>query len=148
MPGLIVWKNQEINKLRKDMDRLFDRVWCEFCAPPAPGAVRMSPSLDLTETEDALVLKAEIPGINPEDLEISITEDILTIRGEMQQELTDDNENFYRTEKRYGSFTRTVQLPCRVEVDDIEATYKKEILTIQMPKCKPEETRQVKIRVK
>lgn len=148
MPGLIIWKNQEINKLRRDMDRLFARLWDDFGMPHLPRTSRDIPFIDLSETEDDLILKAEVPGINPEDLDISITDDILTIKGEIKQEFVKENENYHRMERRYESFSRTLQLPCRVMIEDVEATYKEGILTIIMPKCKPEISQKVKIKIK
>ena len=148
MPGLIVWKNQEIRKMRKDMDRLFDRIWEEFSGPLIPRPAREIPFIDLSETEENLIIKAEVPGINPEDLDISIADDTLTIRGEMKQEIVSEGEDYHRTERRYGSFSRTLQLPCRVLMEDVEATYKKGILSIVLPKCKPEKARGVKVKVK
>lgn len=148
MPGLIIWKNQEINKLRRDMDRLFARLWDDFGMPHFPRPSRDIPFIDLSETEDDLILKAEVPGINPEDLDISITDDILTIKGEIKQGFVKENENYHRMERRYESFSRTLQLPCRVMIEDVEATYKEGILTIIMPKCKPETSQRVKIKIK
>ena len=148
MPELIIWKNREIDKLRRDMDRLFNRVWFEFCTPPAIRISRGIPYIDLSETEDSIIVKAELPGVEPEDLDISITDDVLHIRGEIKQEITRDSESFHRTERTYGSFARSVQLPCRVEVDEVEASHREGVLRIIMPKCKPEKARSVKIRLK
>ncbi len=148
MPGLIIWKNQEINKLRRDMDRLFSRLWDDFGMPHFTRPSRNIPFIDLSETEDDLILKAEIPGLNPEDLDIYITDDILTIKGEMKQELVKEGENYHRMERRYESFSRSIQLPCRVMIEDVEATYREGIVTIIMPKCKPEITQKVKIKIK
>jgi len=148
MPGLIIWKNQEINKLRRDMDRLFDRLWNDFGMPHFTRPPRDIPFIDLSETEEDLILKAEIPGLNPEDLDIYITDDILTIKGEMKQELVKEGENYHRMERRYESFSRSIQLPCRVMIEDVEATHREGILTIIMPKCKPEITQKVKIKIK
>jgi len=148
MPGLIIWKNQEINKLRRDMDRLFSRLWDDFGMPHFTRPSRNIPFIDLSETEDDLILKAEIPGLNPEDLDIYITDDILTIKGEMKQELVKEGENYHRMERRYESFSRSIQLPCRVMIEDVEATHREGILTIIMPKCKPEITQKVKIKIK
>ena len=86
MPGLTIWKNQEIDKLRRDMDRLFARLRDDFGMPLFPKIGRDVPSIDLSETEGDIVIKAEIPGINPEDLDISIAGDILNIKGEMKKE--------------------------------------------------------------
>jgi HSP20 family protein len=148
MPGLIIWKNQEIDKLRRDMDRLFARVSDDFGMPLFPRIARDVPSIDLSETEDDLIIKVEIPGIDPEDLDISIAGDILSIKGEMKQGFIKESEDYHQMERRYGSFSRTIQLPCRVMIEDVEATYKKGILNIVMPKCKPETARALKIKVK
>ena len=148
MPGLIEWKNQEINKLRRDMDRLFYRLWDDFSVPLILTSAKETPFIDITETEDNLIINAEIPGIEPEDLDISVTEDILTIKGEMKSEISQDKGNYRRMERRYGTFSRTLQLPCKVKTKDVNARYKKGILHIILPKCKPDTPRQVKIRIK
>ena len=109
---------------------------------------RETPFIDIKETKDNLIINAEIPGIEPEDLEISVTEDILTIKGEMKSEISEDKGNYRRMERRYGTFSRTLQLPCKVKTQDVNARYKKGILHIALPKCKPEPPRQVKIRTK
>ena len=148
MPGLIIWKNQEINKLRRDMDRLFARIWDDFGMPQFQRPPRDIPFIDLSETEDDLILKAEIPGLNPEDLDVSITDDILTIKGEMKIEFVKERENYHRMERRYESFSRSIQLPCRIMIEDVEATYREGIVTIIMPKCKPEMSQKIKIKIK
>jgi len=148
MPGLIIWKNQEINKLRRDMDRLFTRLRDDFGMPHFKRPPRDIPVIDLSDTEEDLILKAEIPGLKPEDLDISITDDILTIKGEMKQELVKESEDYHRMERRYESFSRSIQLPCRVIIEDVEATYRDGIVTIIMPKCKPEISQKVRIKIK
>ena len=148
MPDLIEWKNQEISKLRRDIDRLFYRLWDDFSVPLMSTPAKGTPFIDIKETEDNLIINAEIPGIEPEDLEISVTEDILTIKGEMKSEISEDKGNYRRMERRYGNFSRTLQLPCKVKTQDVNARYKKGILHIALPKCKPEPPRQVKIRTK
>ncbi len=148
MAGLIIWKKQEINRLRRDMDRLFTRLWDDFGVPLFPRQTRRLPSLDLSESDDTLILKVEVPGIHPDDLEIFITENILTIRGEMKQEFADDGEDYPRMERSYGSFSRNIQLPCKVFIDEVDAVYRKGILTIVMPKCKAEKARDIRIQVR
>jgi len=147
MPELILWKNQEMGKLRRDMDRLFARLWDDFGMPLIPRAMRIAPSIDISETEGDLIIKAEIPGINPEDLDLTITEDRLTIKGEMKQELERGDENYHRIERHYGTFSRTLQLPYRVRAEDVRATYEKGILTIVMPKSMPRADRAFKIKI-
>jgi HSP20 family protein len=148
MAGLILWKNQEINKLKRDMDRLFDRMWDDFGMPLSTKVEREIPSIDLSETEDSLIIKAEVPGINPEDMEISITDNILTIKGEMTQEDIEEKGDYHRMERRYGYFSRTLELPCKIVVEDVRATYKKGVLSIIMPKCEQPSTREIRVNVK
>jgi HSP20 family protein len=148
MPGLIVWKTQHINRLKRDMDRLFDTMWGEFAPAIRPRIVDRMPFIDLTETKSNLILRAEIPGVDPKDLEINIADKMLTIKGEATQEIIEEEEYRQRPERRYGSFSRSIQLPCRVILDDIKATFKNGILKITMPKCAPEMARKIKITLK
>ncbi|MBW2078784.1 MAG: Hsp20/alpha crystallin family protein [Deltaproteobacteria bacterium] len=148
MPGLTLWKDQEIDRMRRDMERLFARLWDDFGMPRFPRIARNIPAIDLFESGENLIIRAEIPGINPEDLDISVTEDRMHIKGEMKQESVDESDTYHRVERRYGSFSRDIQLPCRVMKEEVEATYKEGILTIVMPKCKPEPARPFKITVR
>ncbi len=147
MAGLIVWKNQEIDKLRRDIDRLFDRLWDDFGVPLSTRIEREIPSIDLSETEDTLIIRAEVPGINPEDLEISITDNILTIRGEMKQVDNEKRGDYHRMERRYGYFSRTLQLPCKIVTENVQATYKKGVLSIVMPKCEQVSAPVIRIKI-
>ena len=143
----MIWKNQEMNKLRKDMDRLCSRLLEDFGISLVPGTPTEAPSIDLSETESDLIIRAEVPGIDPKDLEISLTEDLLTIKGEVKRDFVEAGQSYHRIERKWGSFSRTFKLPCKVRLDDVEATYKKGILNIVMPKCK-DRTRKVKLKVK
>jgi HSP20 family protein len=148
MAGLILWKNQEINKLRKDIDRLFDKLWDDFGMPLSTRIEREMPSIDLSETEETLIIRAEVPGINPDDLEISINENILTIKGEMKQGDNEERGDYLRMERRYGFFSRSLHLPCKILADDVHATYKKGVLSIVLPKCKEMSAPAIRIRIK
>jgi HSP20 family protein len=148
MAGLILWKNQEINKLRRDMDRLFDRMWDDFGMPLSTKVEREIPSIDLSETEDTLIIRAEVPGIDPGDLEISITDNILAIKGEITQGEIEERGDYHRRERRYGFFSRTLQLPCKIVVENVQATYRKGVLSIVMPKCEQPSTREIRVKVK
>lgn len=148
MPGLIIWKNQEMNRLRRDMDRLFSRMWSSFGIPLLPGEASGTPSIDLFERRDTLMVKAELPGINPEDLDISIIGTTLTVSGVKREETVEKSAYHHRVERRLGSFSRSVRLPCRVRVEDIKATYKKGVLQIIMPKLELEDSRVVRVKVK
>jgi len=148
MSELVLWKDQEIRRLRKDMDRLFCRFRDGFGAPTFPGSVLEGLYIDLLEREDTLTVRVEIPGINPEDVKISVTDDRLTISGTKSEERRDDSSYYYRVERRFGSFSRTIRLPCKVEIEKTEATYKKGVLHIVMPKSRLEKKNTVDIRIK
>jgi HSP20 family protein len=148
MLELTLWKNQEIDRLRRDMDRLFARLWDDFGMPLFPRIARDVPSIGLSESGDKLIISTEIPGLNPEDLDISVTEDRLHITGKTKQESVDKGDTYHSVERRYGSFSRDIPLPCRVMKEEVTATYEGGVLTIVMPKCKPEAARALKITIR
>ena len=138
MARLILWKNQEMNRLWRDMDRIFERVCDDFGMGHMPIAGREFPIIDFIESKDTLTITAEIPGMNPEDFNVSITDNLLTIEGEMKKEIAEEADNYHRRERNYGFFSRTIELPCKVNLEDVNASYKKGILSVVMPKCEPE----------
>ena len=147
MPGLILWKNQEMNKLKKDMDRLFTRLWDDFSLPTLMRSLRTAPFVDLLETGDHLIIKAELPGMSPDDLDISIIDDYMTIKGESKKDNISEEDDYHHMERQYGFFSRTLRLPCKIKVDEVKATYKDGVLEISMPKCREEGLRGKKIKV-
>jgi HSP20 family protein len=122
-----------ITDLRQELDRLFDRVfesrWDEF---PATGS--WVPSLDLSETTDALVLKMEVPGMDAKDVQVSLQENLLTVKGEKKQEKEEKGEQYHQVERSYGAFTRSVRLPIGVDGSKVNATFKNGLLVVSMPK--------------
>jgi HSP20 family protein len=123
---------------KQEMDRLFDRFtglkWDEF---PTLGELTLgewAPSLDLSETKENFVVKAEVPGMDAKDIEISLQEDLLTIKGEKKQEKEEKDERHHRVERAYGAFTRSVRLPVSVDGSKVNATFKNGLLTITLPK--------------
>jgi HSP20 family protein len=147
MPGLIIWKNQEISKMKRDMERLVSRLREDLDISFFTGKVGKVPSVELSETENDLVLKAHLPDIDPENLHISITDNILNITGKVKQEIVDEGKKHHSIKRMHSSFSRTLELPCKVMIDDIEATYKDGILQMVMPKCKPEMARKIIINI-
>lgn len=147
MPGLIIWKNRELDKMKRDIERLMSRLRNDFGLPSLQGMERRGPYIEVSETDDNLIVKAEIPGIDPENLDVSIIEGVLTIKGVTKEETIREGVNHHVMERRHRSFSRSIQLPCKIEINDIEATYKEGILNIVMPKCTPEAAREIKIRV-
>lgn len=148
MPELVIWKQRRIDRLKRDMDRMVQRMLSEFRVASTPGTTWKQPSYDLMETDEEIVLKAEIPGADPDKLEIDITDNILTIEGETEQEAVSQDESYQRIERRYGSFCRSIPIPRRIVLSKVKATYKKGVLTIVMPKFSGEEKRGLKVRLR
>lgn len=131
MGTLMPWTG--ITSLRKEMDRLFDRFLEPF-TDELPLLGGWAPRLDVSETESAVVVKAEVPGMEPKDIEIALHADALTIKGEKKQEKEEKGERFHRVERSWGAFTRTVRLPAPVDAAKVEAKFKNGLLTVTLPK--------------
>ncbi len=131
MQGLTPWTG--MTALRKEMDRLFERFW-ETDFPEWPALGEWAPKLDVTDTKEALVVKAEIPGIEPGEIELTLQDQVLTIKGEKKQEKEEKEEQYYRMERVYGAFARTIRLPVPVDASRVTATFKNGLLTVKLPK--------------
>ncbi len=144
---LIPWRPfTELSSLRREMDRLWENFFGE--RPFARIWEReWAPSLDMSETKDNYVVKAEVPGIDAKDIDISLTGDVLTIKGEKKQEKEEKEEDYHLIERGYGSFSRSVRLPVEVESSKIKASYKNGILSITLPKSEKVKAKEVKIKV-
>ncbi len=131
------------------IQRTMDRFLEEFLGRPlasTEAAWALMPHIDLYETDDAIVLKATLPGVKPEDLEITITGDVLTLRGEVQEDAVEEGATYYLRERRFGTFSRSIRLPAPVVADEAEATFENGVLTLVLPKA--EEARPKLIEVK
>ena len=148
MSELTLWKKQELDKLRKDLDLLFRRFRRGFGVPRTLLEAAESFSTEFSETEEMLVLSTDLPGIKPEDIEISVTEDTLNLKAETREDSVDTEENFQRIEKRSRSFSRSISLPCRIIAEEVKASFKDNILRIELPKCKPKKARGVIVDMK
>jgi HSP20 family protein len=122
-----------IDTLRKEMDRLFDRLW-------HPDGFELThigewtPDTDFMETNEGFVAKLEVPGIEPKDISVSVHGGVLTIKGEKLQGAEEKKEHFYRMEREYGSFVRSIRLPAPVDEAHVSATFNNGLLTIILPK--------------
>jgi HSP20 family protein len=130
------------------MDRLLEKVIGEFGPVSSQDVLLKRPRYDLVETDEALILMAEIPGVNPNDIEIDITDNILTIEGEIRQDSVSKDENHHRLERRYGTFSRSIPIHRRIILSKVKATYSKGVLKVVMPKYSGEEKRGVKVRLR
>jgi HSP20 family protein len=134
----------ELASLREEMDKIWNRFFGEW-PTMEPFRGEWSPSVDVSETKDALLVKAEVPGMDAKDIDISLSNDVLTIKGKKEQEKEEKEENYHRIERSYGSFTRSIRLPREVQSDKIKASYKNGVLTINLPKSG--EGKEIKIKV-
>ncbi len=134
----------EFGSLRRAMDRLFE----EF-APAHPlrnGDVEFAFPVDVSDNDEAITVKAVLPGIKPEDVEITVSDGVLTIRGESREEAKEEKENYYRREIRYGSFSRSLPLPTRVNQENADASFTDGILTVTLPKAADVRPKTIKVK--
>lgn len=110
-----------------------------------PEIEEVSPKVDIFEEGDNFVVKAEIPGMKKEDIEVNLTDDMVTISGEKKQEEKVEKKDYYRLERSYGSFTRSFRLPKEIQTDKAKATFKDGVLEIKVPKTEEAKKKEKKI---
>ena len=134
-----------LTQMRREMNGLFERFFHDpFGASFGPmdfdrwygdfSPVHFAPSVDVADEKKFIRITMELPGMDDEDIDVSLREDALVIRGEKKLEETHEDEGYYRTERSYGVFERTIPLPVEVDADRVEATFKKGVLTVRLPK--------------
>jgi len=148
--ALIPWKGEAaagptLASLREEMNDLLNRFWSGVREPF--GLAEWAPALDLSETDDAVLVHVEIPGLDPKDIDISVTGDVLTLRGEKKDETVQKGRNYHRVERRYGSFTRSLTLPASVNADGVEAKTHNGVLEIRLPKKEEVKPRRVEVKI-
>ena len=140
------------------MDRLFDRFARGFglpslrniadLEPPWRSFVFSAPPIDMSEDDEAYKISAELPGLDAQDVEVSVSGDRLVVKGEKRQQQEEKNKNYYLSERTYGSFERSFELPVSVDRDKIAADFSRGVLTITMPKTAEVQKLQKKIEIK
>ena len=122
-----------LTALRREMDRMFDQLW-EGEPAVIPG--EWSPVIDIADLNDMIVVKAEVPGIDPKEIQVTLDGQILTLTGEKKYEKEEKDEKHYRMERSMGTFARSVRLPVPVQEGQVSATFKNGLLTVRLPKSK------------
>ncbi len=146
MSNLIRWEPmREMMTLREAMDRLFDEA---FTRPLSLSGVSAMPAIDMYQTDDEVVVKAALPGIKADDVQISVTGDLLTLRGEFKQENEKKDATYHIREHRYGTFERSIMLPTDVQTDKAKADFENGILTITLPKAEAVKPKTITIKAK
>jgi len=148
MADIVRWEPfAGLTSLRQAMDRLFEdafvrpsRLWSEL--------VGEEPALDIYQTDKDVVVKASLPGIKPEEVDISITGDVLTIKGEHKEEEEERKADYFCKERRYGAFRRSMTLPVPVKAEKADATFENGVLTITLPKTEEVKPKQIKVKGK
>ncbi len=135
---------QEMLNLRRTVDRLFDNVSPdhEWSQPTMWGL-----AVDVVENKDDFIVKASVPGINPDDLDVSYADDTLTIKGEIKSDNEDKENQFHLHERRYGSFSRSISLPTKIKGDAIKASYQNGVLSLRLPKAEQVKPKRIAIKV-
>ena len=148
---LMPWKKRggkEISRFGSDLDSSHDHFWDR--GSMIPGSIlreeSLFPVLNISETKKEISVKAEIPGVETDDLNVSLNGRMLIIKGEKKQEKEDKDENYHRMERSYGYFRRTAQLPVDVDPSKVEASYKKGVLKVVLKKTKESEAKKIEVR--
>jgi HSP20 family protein len=147
--ALIRWDPAgELSSLQSEVNRLFNSF---FDVPAAPGngatLRRWVPAMDLVETDDHFVLRADLPGLSQDDVSIELEDRVLTVSGERKTEHEDRKEGYYRVERAYGSFSRSLTLPEGVDAEAVEASFDRGVLEVRIPKPEERKPRRVAINV-
>ena len=143
------WKKRVENApaaFRREFDDLIERFFGSERLDWFSGRV-FSPAVDVTETENEVLVKAELPGMDQKDIEVSLVGDVLTIKGEKKEEKEEKGENVHRIERSYGSFSRSFSLPCEVKSEAVEAKFKDGVLSLKLPKAEISKKKSIKIDV-
>jgi HSP20 family protein len=133
---------RDLLSLQDRVGRLFGDTLSRF---PGETVSPWAPPVDIHEEADRIVLRAEIPGVNKDDIEVKVENGMLTLRGEKKQEKQVEAENAYRVERFYGTFSRSFVLPTSVDADNIKATYKDGVLEVIAPKAEEAKPKKIKI---
>lgn len=147
MSELVRWEPfRDMLNMRREMDRLFDNFFAPFATSEWETPTQWGLAVDVSENDDAYMVKASVPGVNPEDIEVTLTDNVLTISGASKGDIETEGEKYHVRERRYGHFSRTLTLPTAPKADAIEAIHTNGVLTLTLPKA--EETKPKRITIK
>jgi HSP20 family protein len=136
---------RDLRSLQDEVNRLFSTNLSRAYDEEGIARGAWNPSVDIYENKDQIVLEAELPGMTREDFDLSIENNVITLRGERRFEKKDDGDNYHRVERSYGSFTRSFTLPQTVEAENVEAEYRNGVLRVKLPKREEVKARRIEI---
>lgn len=148
------WKPfMDLASWERGMDRMMDdffarrmRPWWPESLRPGAGEASL-PAVDVYEERDDIVVKAELPGMDKNDIEVNITDSELTLKGEKKKEEKIEAKDYYSCERSYGAFLRSVELPAEVQADKVKASFKDGILEVRLPKAEKAKAKEIKVKV-
>jgi HSP20 family protein len=160
---LIPWKKEQKTQVpvrregehplmtfQRDMNRLFDDFFGGLDMTPSKlfeGSWNVfNPKVNISENDTEVVVSAELPGMDEKDVEVSVSRDMLTISGEKKEEKEEEDKNYYRVERSYGSFRRSIPLPGEVNPDDVEATFNNGVLDVTLPKTEASQRKKITVK--
>jgi HSP20 family protein len=136
---------RDLRSLQDEVNRLFSTNLSRTFGDEGMARGAWNPSVDIYENKDNIVLEAELPGMKREDFDLSIENNVITLRGERRFEKQDDGDNFHRVERSYGSFARSFTLPQTVQTDEVAAEYRNGVLRVTMPKREEVKARRIEV---
>ncbi len=143
---LVPWRPfRELGTLRREMDNLWNQFFGET-SMPSVFSQEWAPMVDVSETKDNVVVKAEIPGMEAKDMDVSVSGDVLTIKGQKKTEEEKKDEHYHYRERYSGSFQRSFRLPVAVKTEKADAAFKDGVLTITIPKAEEAKKKEIKIK--
>ena len=143
--ALVRWEPFEaLTSMRREMDRLFENFFERGPWTAGEGGM-VEPAIEMADSDENIIVKAQVPGVSKENLHLDITDDCLTLKGETKEEEKTEGQRFHRREFRYGAFTRTIPLPSMVKADQAKAQLKEGVLTITLPKGEHAKMKQIPI---
>lgn len=144
--ALIRWDPfQDLWQVREEVNRLFDHTLSRY--PALAGMRGWQPAVDMYEDEKEVVVKAELPGVDPKDVDITVTQDSISLRGELKEEKERREDGYIRSERRFGQFFRTLTLPAEVKPEGAQASFKNGVLEVKIPKVEPGRNKGVKVKI-
>ena len=149
MKSLIPWRSGDslLDQMRTEMDDVFQRFFGLPAESKVNGAnMTWAPRVDIQETEKAYIVKADLPGVDPKDVEVDVHDGILTVRGEKKEEKEEKHKNYHRSERFIGQFYRSLPLPAGADENNVQATSHKGVLTISIPKKPQAQPRKIAVK--
>ncbi len=134
---------REMERLRREMNRLFAAT---TPARLGGGVALAYPAMNVWANEDGAIITAELPGVNPEDIDVSVVDDTLTLKGGREPDELQEGATYHRRERNYGKFTRVFRLPFQVEADEVKATFEKGVLQISLPRAESDKPKKIAVK--